>query len=136
MDVKATLRHLHMSPRKVRLIVDLVRGMKATDAETRLKFVQKDATRPVLKLLQSAMANAEHNNKLDRESLFIKAITADGGATLKRFRPRAMGRAAPIRKRTTHINIILSDEKPAPKKAKKVYVARSARATKASAKAE
>lgn len=109
MDVKASLRHLRMAPRKVRLIVDLIRGMKATDAEVRLGFVQRDAVLPVLKLLRSAMANAEHNFKLDRSALFVKTITADGGATLKRSRPRAMGRAAPIRKRTTHINLVLSD---------------------------
>ena len=109
MEVKASLRHLRMAPRKVRLIVDLIRGMKATDAETRLGFVQRDASLPVLKLLQSAMANAEHNFKLDRVNLFVKSITADGGATLKRSRPRAMGRAAPIRKRTTHINLVLTD---------------------------
>lgn len=118
MDVKASLRHLRMAPRKVRLIVDLIRGMKATDAEVRLGFVQRDAVLPVLKLLRSAMANAEHNFKLDRSSLFVKTITADGGATLKRSRPRAQGRAAPIRKRTTHINLILSDVAPVAKKAK------------------
>jgi large subunit ribosomal protein L22 len=121
MDVKASLRHLRMAPRKVRLVVDVIRGMSVTDAETRLKFVQKDAARPVLKLLQSAIANAEHNFKLDRAALYVQTITADGGTTLKRSRPRAMGRAAPIRKRTTHINIVLSDvrkEKPpvAPRK--------------------
>ncbi|MCC7357652.1 50S ribosomal protein L22 [Candidatus Uhrbacteria bacterium] len=123
MDVKASLRHLRMAPRKVRLIVDLIRGMKATDAETRLSFVQRDAVLPVLKLLRSAMANAEHNFKIDRSALFVKLITADGGATLKRSRPRAQGRAAPIRKRTTHINLILSDVAPIAKKAKDVTTA-------------
>ncbi len=126
MEVKASLRMLRMAPRKVRLVVDTIRGLKATDAEVKLQFVQKAASLPVLKLLRSAMANAEHNFKLDRETLFVKTITADGGPTLKRSRPRAHGRAAPIRKRTTHINIILSDEKPV--KATSASVAKNAKA--------
>jgi large subunit ribosomal protein L22 len=100
-----------MSPRKVRLVVNAVRGMKATAAETRLSFMSKGAALPVLKLLQSAMANAEHNFKLDRHDLTIAKITADGGPMLKRWRARAFGRAAPIRKRTTHITLILTDGK-------------------------
>ena len=138
MEVKASLRHLRMSPRKVRLVVDTVRGVDVNNAETRLKFIQKDAARPVLKLLQSAIANAEHNFKLDREKLFIKTIVADAGATLKRHRPRAMGRAAPIRKRTTHISIVLSDEAmPETKQMKKNALRqtqRDARAAKVSTK--
>ncbi len=100
-----------MSPRKVRLVVNAVRGLPVRAAETRLNFLPKLAAQPVLKLLRSAMANAEHNFHLDKETLFIKTITADGGPTLSRSRPRAFGRAAPIRKRTTHINLVLSDEK-------------------------
>lgn len=99
-----------MAPRKVRLVVDLIRGQRVDEAERRLSFLKRDATRPVLKLLQSAIANAEHNFKLNRASLFVKSVAADGGPTLKRFMPRAMGRAAPIRKRTTHISIVLTDE--------------------------
>jgi large subunit ribosomal protein L22 len=97
-----------MSPRKVRLVIDVVRGLPATTAETRLKFLQKGASLPVLKLLQSAMANAEHNFHLRKEDLVISTITADGGPTLKRSRARAFGRSAPIRKRTTHIQIVLT----------------------------
>ena len=108
MDVHASLRHLRMAPRKVRLIVDMVRGLPVAEATLRLSFVQRDAARPVLKLLKSAIANAEHNFKLDPAVLIVKTITADGGTTLKRSRPRAMGRAAPIRKRTTHINLVLA----------------------------
>lgn len=109
MQVIASLRHLRMAPRKIRLVIDTVRGLSVNEAESRLKFVHKAAGRPVLKLLQSAIANAEHNFKLDRSTLFVKTITADGGPTLKRMRPRAMGRGATIRKRTTHINLILDD---------------------------
>ena len=114
MEINATLRHLRMAPRKVRLVVDLVRGLSVPEDETRLSFLQKEAARPVLKLLRSAMANASHNFKLDPATLVVKKITADGGATLKRFRPRAMGRAAPIRKRTTHIFLTLAPATDAP----------------------
>lgn len=135
MEVKAILRHLRMAPRKVRLIVDAVRGLGVAEAETRLKFIQREAARPVLKLLQSAVANAEHNFKLDREKLFIRTIVADAGTTLKRSRPRAMGRAAPIRKRTTHISIVLSDEpKPVSKRDIKREERKKAIARRASAR--
>jgi large subunit ribosomal protein L22 len=122
MDVIATLRHLRMAPRKVRLVVDLVRGLPVAEAERRLVFLKKDASRPVLKLLKSAIANAEHNFKLDPSTLVVKTITADAGVTLKRSRPRAHGRAAPIRKRTTHIKIVLAPASEVPmtsKRAKK-----------------
>lgn len=97
-----------MSPRKVRLVVNTIRGLSVSAAETRLSFLPKLAAQPVLKLLRSAVANAEHNFKLDKKDLFVRYIVADGGPTLKRFRPRAFGRAAPIRKRTTHISLILA----------------------------
>jgi len=109
-----------MAPRKVRLVVDSIRGLPVNEALTRLSFLKKDAARPVMKLLQSAIANAENNFKLAKSDLVVKKITADGGPTLSRFRPRAMGRAAPIRKRTTHINIVLSDEKASPKSIKSI----------------
>lgn len=108
MDVHASLRHLHMAPRKVRLVVDLIRGLGVSEAEQRLTFLKKDASRPVLKLLQSAKANAQHNFQLDPATLVVKTITADAGVTLKRSHPRAMGRSAPIRKRSTHINLVLA----------------------------
>lgn len=100
-----------MSPRKVRLVVNTVRGLSVAEAETRLTFLPKLAAKPVLKLLRSAVANAEHNFKLNRNDLYIRTIVADGGPTLKRWRARAFGRTAPIRKRTTHISLVLSDEK-------------------------
>ncbi len=116
MDVHARLRNLRMSPRKVRLVIDLVRGKAVGPAITQLEFLRKDAALPVLKLLRSAMANAEHNFKIDPTTLRVKAVTADGGPTLKRFRPRAHGSAAPIRKRTTHITLTLSDDPAVPSK--------------------
>lgn len=108
MDVHAHLRQLRMSPRKVRLVVNTVRGLSVAEAETRLTFLPKLAAKPVLKLLRSAVANAEHNFQLNRNDLYIRTIVADGGPTLKRWRARAFGRAAPIRKRTTHISLVLS----------------------------
>ena len=108
MDVHASLRFLRMSPRKVRLVVNAVRGLNAQTAETRLAFLQKGAAEPVLKLLRSAMANAQHNFQLAKESLYVKSIVADGGPTIKRSRPRAFGRSATIRKRTTHVTIVLA----------------------------
>jgi len=109
MEVKAKARYIRMSPRKVRLVIDVVRGMNAKEAVDCLKFMNKLAAEPVLKLLESAMANAEHNFQIKKENLFIKTITADGGPTLHRFKPRAHGRATPIRKRTSHISIILNE---------------------------
>ncbi|MCI0479481.1 50S ribosomal protein L22 [Candidatus Uhrbacteria bacterium] len=126
MDVHASLRHLRMAPRKVRLVVDLVRGLPVADALQRLAFLRKDAALPVRKLIESAVANAEHNFKLDRSTLVVKTIVADGGATLKRWRPRAHGRAAPIRKRTTHITLVLapaSEIVPSKRTAKKAAAA-------------
>lgn len=97
-----------MAPRKVRLVIDAVRGLPVMAADTRLTFMNQAAREPVQKLLRSAIANAEHNFHLKKEDLIVQTITADGGPTLKRSRPRARGSAAPIRKRTTHINIVLA----------------------------
>ena len=126
-----------MSPRKVRLVIDAVRGKSVKDADIRLSLMKKDAASPVLKLLRSAVANAEHNFKLSSDSLYIKTITADGGPTLKRARPRAFGRSAPIRKRTTHLSIVIADRAeatapaaPAKKTAAKPAVKKAARAKK------
>jgi len=112
MEVFAKARNIRISPRKVRLVIGLVRGLDVDKAAAQLSFMNKAAARPVLKLMQSAMANAEHNFKLNKASLFIKSIVADGGPVMDRWRARAFGRAAPIRKRTSHITIVLA-ERPA-----------------------
>ncbi len=109
MEVRAHARHVRLSPRKVRLVINAIRGKRVEDALTQLRFINKAASLPVMKLLQSAVANAAHNNKLDTATLYVKAITADGGPFLARWRARAFGRAAPIRKRTSHISIVLDD---------------------------
>lgn len=113
MQVNAKLRHLHISPRKVRLVVDLIRGLSVDAAMKQLTFCRKSASEPVMKLLKSAVANAEHNFQADISTLRIAKIAVDSGSTLHRWRARAHGSAAPIRKRMSHILLILSDESPA-----------------------
>ncbi len=98
-----------MSPRKVRLLADVVRGKGIDEALVQLQLSIKGSKMPLIKLLQSAIANAK-GNKMVRERLYIKAITVDGGPVAKRSRPRAMGRAFPIRKRTCHITIVLGEK--------------------------
>jgi len=112
MEVKAKARFIRISPKKVRLVIDVIRGMDVSAAENQLRFSDKAAARTVLKLLQSAIANALNNNGLEKDNLYIKAITADDGPTLKRWMPRAFGRATTIRKRSTHINILLGEKIP------------------------
>lgn len=120
MEVIAKLNSLRMAPRKVRLVADLIRRLPVIEADRQLVFLNKAAAKPLLKLLRSAIANADHNFKLSKENLWIKFLTVDGGATIKRFRPRAHGSAAPIRKRTSHITLKLSDE-VRPTKVKRTY---------------
>jgi large subunit ribosomal protein L22 len=103
-----------MSPRKVRLVVDVIRGHSIDEAEHRLMYIQKDAVRPVLKLLKSAIANAENNFQIKKDNLFVKKAFVDMGPSLKRWKPRAFGRAAPILKKSSHVTIIL-DERVAAK---------------------
>ena len=108
-QVKDYLKYLRMSPRKVRLVIGLIKGKMAAEAEELLPFMKQHASRPILKLLKSAMANAENNFKLKAERMYIKDLRADAAPTLKRSMPRAHGRAAPIRKRGSHLTIILED---------------------------
>ena len=110
MEVEAKARFVRVSPRKVRLSADLVRGKKVQQALTDLTFSQKASSKIVTKLLKSALANADQVGSIDIDSLFVKRIFVGQGPTMKRFRPRAMGRATRIRKRSSHITVIL-DEK-------------------------
>jgi large subunit ribosomal protein L22 len=109
-EVQAKARFLRVSPRKARLSADLVRGKKVQQALTDLGFSQKGSSRIITKLLKSALASADQLGSIDLDGLFIKRIQVDEGPTMKRFRPRAMGRATKIRKRTSHITVVL-DEK-------------------------
>ncbi len=114
MDVVAKLRYLRISPRKVRLVLDLVRGQDLAVAETQLQYLPKASSRPLMKLLKSAAANAEHNFKLDPKGLYIKQAFADEGPKLKRFQPHAMGRATEIRKRSSHVTVVLASRSEPP----------------------
>lgn len=108
--MKATATHIRISPRKVRTVVDTVRGKSVSQALSILAFTRKKAALPVQKLLKSAVANAAENDGIsDVDTLVIDRIMVDEGPTLKRFMPRARGRATPIRKRTSHIRIILRE---------------------------
>jgi len=100
-----------MAPRKVRLVADLVRGKSVKDCLSQLKFTNKKASLAIDKLIKSAVANAKNNFKItDTDNLIIKKITVDEGPTLKRYMPRARGSVSPIRKRTSHITVILSKQ--------------------------
>lgn len=107
MEIKAKLNYLRISPRKVRLITDLIKGLDLAQAEQQLRFCPKRGARPILKLLQSAVANAKHNFNLTRENLYVLNIRVDQGPALKRWRARAMGRAASILKRTSRLSLVL-----------------------------
>jgi large subunit ribosomal protein L22 len=122
----ARARHVRMSPRKVRRVIDLVRGERAVDALTILKFDPHAASEPVYKVVASAIANAEHNLELDRDTLVIAAAYVDEGKTLPRIRPRAQGRAYRIRKRTSHITVEL-ESRPERRRQRQGQAARSAK---------
>ena len=103
----AQARYVRMTPMKCRRVVDLVRGMNVQDALDQLRFQPQAAAEPVAKVIASAAANAENNKQLDPATLFISSAYVDEGPTLKRFRPRAQGRAYRIRKRTSHITVVV-----------------------------
>jgi large subunit ribosomal protein L22 len=106
--VKASARYVRIAPRKARLIADQVRGMHIESARALLQFSPRGAAHPIHKLINSAAANAENNHDLIGDEMRISSITVDEGPTLRRFRPRAMGRATPINKRTSHIRVALT----------------------------
>lgn len=107
---KAVLRQLRISPRKVRLLIDLIRGKRVAEAMVQLEVSRKSAALPVRKLLASAVANATHNHEAKPETLRITQAFVDGGPIMYRWMPRAMGRATPIRKRCAHVTIVLEGE--------------------------
>ena len=115
MEARAIQRTVRQSPRKMRLVVDLVRGKQVNEAFAILKFSKKGAAKQVSEVLLSAVANArEHaakaDERLDEDTLFVKHVSVDAGPTLKRFMPAAMGRATPIRKRTAHVTIVVASK--------------------------
>lgn len=123
METRATAKFVKMSPRKVRLVADLVRGLKADKALDQLKFQSKLAAKPVSKLIKSGMANAVNNYDLDEDNLFVKEIKVDEGPTVKRWLPRAHGRATTIRKRMSHITLTIGEIKDSGVKEAKKQIA-------------
>ena len=109
MEVTARAKYVRVSPRKARMVTDLVKGKKVGDALNILAFTNKAIAQKLTKLINSAVANAQQNNKMNVDTLLIKRISVDEGSTLKRFMPRAMGRATMIRKRTSHITVVLDE---------------------------
>ena len=104
---RAIAKYVRISSRKVNVVIDLIRGKSVAEAKAILAFTPKAASEPVLKVLNSAVANAENNLDMSADQLFVAEVFANQGPTLKRFRPRAQGRASRIRKRTSHITVIL-----------------------------
>jgi len=118
MQIKASLKNIRMAPRKVRLVANLINGMSVLRAQAQLAFLVKKPAPLILKLVKSAMANAKHSFEIEENNLFIKSIVVEAGATLKRWMPRAMGRASAIRKRTCSVVLVLGELKPGQAKKK------------------
>jgi large subunit ribosomal protein L22 len=108
-QITAKLNYLRIAPRKVRLIASTLKNLSVNEAEAQLLFRTQRSSKPILKLLRSAIANAKNNHKLNPDKLFIKNIRVDQGPVLKRFLPRARGRATPIHKRMSHVILVLEE---------------------------
>jgi large subunit ribosomal protein L22 len=109
MEARAQARYVRVTPMKARRVIDLIRGMNAAEAQAVLKFAPQAASEPIGKVLDSAIANATNNHAMDARSLVVSAAFVDEGPTMKRIRPRAQGRAYRIRKRSSHITVVVSD---------------------------
>lgn len=109
-QAKAVARYVRIAPRKARLVIDLIRGKSVGEALAILKFTPRAASPIIEKVLKSAVANAEHNYDLNSENLIVSKALVDEGPTMKRFRPRAQGRASRINKRTSHITLVVSEK--------------------------
>ena len=109
-QVIAKLKYLHIAPRKVRLVATAIKGLSVNEAEAQLLFRTQRSSGPLLKLLRSAIANAKNNMKMNPDALFVKSIAVDQGPMLKRFLPRAQGRATELQKKMSHITIVLEEK--------------------------
>ncbi|OGP95351.1 MAG: 50S ribosomal protein L22 [Deltaproteobacteria bacterium RBG_19FT_COMBO_56_10] len=109
MEAKAILKYLKTSPQKTRLVIDLIRGKKVDEAITILTYSEKAVSRELVKLVKSAVANAENTKNLNVDKLFVKTAFVDGGPVLKRTHAKAMGRGALIRRRTSHVTVVLGE---------------------------
>ncbi len=110
MNVKAVVRFSRIAPRKARQVIDMIRGKRVGDAQTILKFTPRFAAEVIGKVLNSAVANAENNHNMNRDRLYVSEAYVDQGPTMKRFMPRAQGRASAIHKRTSHITIVVAEK--------------------------
>lgn len=110
-QTRAIAKYIRIAPRKVRLVVDLIRGKRVGEALAILRLTPRGASPVVEKVLRSAMANAENNHNMDADRLFVKEVFVDPGPTLKRFHPRAQGRAFSIMKRTSHITVVVAEKR-------------------------
>lgn len=110
MQAKASLKFARVGPQKARLVADLVRGKNVNEAVKTLTYLNKKSALMIKKLIESAVANADHKKTMDVDKLFVKTIMVDGGPVLKRFMPRAQGRAFGLRKKTSHINVVLEEK--------------------------
>ncbi len=110
MESRSVAKYIRMSPQKVRLVVDLIRGKNVDEAKKILMFTRKNAALAVDKVLKSALANAKQNPNIDENILYVKEIFVDQGPSLKRWRARAQGRAASIKKRMSHITVVLDEQ--------------------------
>ncbi len=119
MEVKASIKNLNIAPKKVRLVAGLVRGKKVDDALDQLRFLNKKSAQSIADLIRAGIANAEHNFKLSADNLMIKEIRVDKGMTLKRWTPRAFGRATTINKIMSHVNLVLAEAQPSSANAEK-----------------
>jgi len=109
-EAKAVAKYIRVAPNKARQVVNMIRGKQVDEARAILKYTPKRVASVVAKVLDSAIANAEHNFDMDRENLFVSKVYVDGGPTMKRFKPRALGRADLIRKRTSHITVVVGEK--------------------------
>ncbi len=109
MEAKAVAKYMRISPRKVRIVAKNIKGLSVENALAQLKYTPKKAAVILLKVLNSALANAEQKEQIDVDTLYVKNVFVDEGPTAKRWRPRAMGRATRIRKRTSHVTVILDE---------------------------
>lgn len=124
-EVKAYVRGVHIAPRKVRIVTRVLKNMPVDEALTQLNFLTKKSAQPIKKLVNSAVANAAHNFQIEKERLFVKSFTVDGGRVFLRYEPRAQGRAFPVRKRTSNLNLVLGVSKVLPKSQKKAVSAKT-----------
>jgi len=125
MEIKAELNYLRIAPRKVRSVAKILRGLDVDQALAQLTYMRRKSVVPILKLVNSAIANARNNKSLSQEDLYIKEIKVDEGAKLKRYMPKGFGRTSPIQKKTSHISIVLDELSDEKKKTKKKFVAKA-----------